>query len=251
MKPGWNRRLAGTNGGARSLLVEPSVETIRRAEGGVGLGGLLGVVGGGVAAEHGRGGVAEEELDIDLAGLLFDGPGGEGVTKAMRVDLGDGGLFAEALEDGAHGGAAEGAAAAGEEEGARVKASKPAQVVLDRLAGSLPDSDHSLLVALAVADVDALAAEVDVLQLQVRQLAGAEAGVEEGENEGAVPGATANGSTVPGERPMTGDGSSFAILSWLGLYLHQGRVRPGMPPGKPPPDEPTIVTTLEVAKLVS
>jgi len=33
--------------------------------------------------------VAEEELDVDLAGLLFDGPGSEGVPEAVWVDLGD------------------------------------------------------------------------------------------------------------------------------------------------------------------
>ncbi|MDP2857245.1 MAG: hypothetical protein Q8P50_04620 [Bacillota bacterium] len=58
------------------------------------LGSLFRVVGGGVAAEHGWGGVAEEELDVYLAGLLFDGPGGEGVAEAVGVDLGRGGLLA-------------------------------------------------------------------------------------------------------------------------------------------------------------
>ena len=98
--------LAGTRGGARSLSLGPSVETVRWAEGGVGLRRLLGIVSGGVAAEHGWGGVAEEELEVDLAGLLFDGPSGESVAEAVRVDLEDRGLLAEALEDGAHGGAA-------------------------------------------------------------------------------------------------------------------------------------------------
>ena len=41
---------------------------------------------------EGRGGrVAEEELDVYLAGLLFDGPGGKGVAEAVRMYLGDGG----------------------------------------------------------------------------------------------------------------------------------------------------------------
>jgi len=42
--------------------------------------GLLGVAGDGIAAEHGWGGVAEEKLDVYLAGLLFDGPGGSAST---------------------------------------------------------------------------------------------------------------------------------------------------------------------------
>jgi hypothetical protein len=141
------------------------------------LGRLLGIVSGGVAAEHGWRGVAEEDLDVDLAGLLLDGPGGKGMAEAVRVDFGERGLFAEALEDGAHGCAAEGSAAAGEEEGAGVEASEPLQIVLDGLTGFIPDSDHSLLVALAVADMDALAPEVYVLQLETGEFPGAEAGV--------------------------------------------------------------------------
>ena len=96
---GRQRRNAGLPGPVATVL-EPPIEPISGAEQGVGLGGLLGVVGGGVAAEHGWVGVAEEELDVDLTGLLFDGPGGEGVAKAVRVDLGDGGLFAQALKVG-------------------------------------------------------------------------------------------------------------------------------------------------------
>ncbi|UCH86919.1 MAG: hypothetical protein JSU97_00440 [Dehalococcoidia bacterium] len=69
--------LAGITGEARSLTLESPIETVCRAEEGVSLGGFLCVVGGGVAAEHGRSGVPEEELDVNLAGVLFDGPGGE------------------------------------------------------------------------------------------------------------------------------------------------------------------------------
>ena len=54
---------------------QPLAHPVRRAEPFVGLGSLLGVVGGGVAAEHGQRGVPEEELDICLSGVLFDDPG--------------------------------------------------------------------------------------------------------------------------------------------------------------------------------
>ena len=53
--------------------------------------GLLGVVGDGITAEHGWGGVAEEKLDVYLAGLLFDGPGGRASTGSscrMRREKG-------------------------------------------------------------------------------------------------------------------------------------------------------------------
>jgi len=49
--------------------------------------------------------VAGEELEVYLAGLVFDASGGEGVAEAVRVNLGNGGLFVQALEDGAHGAA--------------------------------------------------------------------------------------------------------------------------------------------------
>ena len=48
----------------------------RRAEGGVGLRGLGRVIGRRVAAHHGRGGVAEEVLHVQLPGLVLDRPGG-------------------------------------------------------------------------------------------------------------------------------------------------------------------------------
>jgi len=96
-----------------ATLLQPPIQPVGGAEQGVSLGSLLRVVGGSVAAKHGWGGVAEEELDIDLTGLLLD--------------------------------AAEGLAAAGEEVRAWAGASKPAEVMLDGLAGSLSDSDHRCL----------------------------------------------------------------------------------------------------------
>jgi hypothetical protein len=90
---GRQRRNTGLPGPVATVL-KPPVETVRWAEGGVGLSRFLGIVSGGVAAEHGWGGVAEEDLDVDLTGLLFDGPGGEGVAEAVRVHLGHSGFFA-------------------------------------------------------------------------------------------------------------------------------------------------------------
>jgi hypothetical protein len=76
------------------VSVEPPIEWVGRAEESVSLRSLLSVAGGGVATEHSGGRVTEEELNVDLAGLLFDGPGGEGVAEAVRVDLGYGDLLA-------------------------------------------------------------------------------------------------------------------------------------------------------------
>jgi len=78
-----------------------------------------------VVADHLQRRVSQNLLKSKgVADLLDQVVGGEGVAEAVRVDLGDGGLFAEALEDGAHGGTAEGSAAAGEEEGAWLRVSE-------------------------------------------------------------------------------------------------------------------------------
>ena len=52
-------------------------------------GGLGAAVGGTVAAHHLRGAVAEQVLDIELARVVGDGPGGEGVAEAVSVHGGD------------------------------------------------------------------------------------------------------------------------------------------------------------------
>ena len=55
------------------------------------LGGLLGTVGRGVAAEHLGPRMPEQMLDIDLARLVGDGPSGERVAEAVGVHLRDAG----------------------------------------------------------------------------------------------------------------------------------------------------------------
>ena len=53
------------------------------------LGGLGAAVGRAVAPQHLRRAVAEEMLDIELAGVVGDGPGGERVPKAVGVNARD------------------------------------------------------------------------------------------------------------------------------------------------------------------
>ena len=81
--------------------IHRALESQRRsgeAEAGVGLGGLLGVVGGAIAAQHGRGGVAEEKPDIDLAGPLLAASGGSPQEPAA------GGVACDGFGRGAEGG---------------------------------------------------------------------------------------------------------------------------------------------------
>ena len=100
---------------------------------------LLRVVGGGVAADHVWGGVTEQVLNVQLARILLDGPGGEGMAEAVGMDLGEAGLASQAPEElleavGPQGDAGTQGAmpACSDEEGAGLSATKP-QIELQRL----------------------------------------------------------------------------------------------------------------------
>jgi hypothetical protein len=64
-------------------------------EGGVALRGLGAAVGGAVAAHHIGRAMPEQVLDVELAGVVRERPGGEGVAEAVGMDLGDPRLAAE------------------------------------------------------------------------------------------------------------------------------------------------------------
>ena len=61
-------------------------------------GGVLDAVAGGVAAHHLGAGVAEQVLDVEFAGVLLDGPGREGIAKAVGVAAGHVGGASAAAE---------------------------------------------------------------------------------------------------------------------------------------------------------
>ena len=60
---------------------------------------LFRVVGSSIAADHVGRGVAEQVLNVQLAGVLLDRPGGEGATEAVGVDLGEAGLSSQVPEE--------------------------------------------------------------------------------------------------------------------------------------------------------
>ena len=62
------------------------------------LGGLGAAVGGAVAAHRIGRAVPEEVLDIELPGVVGDGPGGERVAEAVGVHFGDPGFAAEGAQ---------------------------------------------------------------------------------------------------------------------------------------------------------
>ena len=75
-----------------------SEHAVAEGEVGVARGGLGTAVGGAVAAHHVRGAVAEQVLDIELARVMGDSPGGERVAEAMGMDARDVGGPAEASQ---------------------------------------------------------------------------------------------------------------------------------------------------------
>ena len=59
------------------------------------LGRLGAAIGGAVAAHHVGGAVPEEMLDIEFAGVVGDGPGGEGMAEAVGMYPGDTGRLTQ------------------------------------------------------------------------------------------------------------------------------------------------------------
>ena len=147
-------------------------------------GGVLGAVAGGVAAHHLGAGVAEQVLDVEFAGVLLDGPGGEGMAKAVGVAAGHVGGASAAAEQLLEAVGLEGARRAarlagpgdGPEERAR-HAPADGEVGLERGPAAAGEGDDALLVALAVANQQAAAGEVAVGQVERAQLGAADAGV--------------------------------------------------------------------------
>ena len=134
----------------------------------MGPGRLLRVVGSGVSADHVWRGVTQEVLDVQLAGILLDRPGGKSVSEAMGMDLRDARLPAESAEhllDGVGQEAGVGHKVAmttgGYEEptglhgtGFKITPECPRAV--------LPESYYPLLVSLAVQHPETLSFEVEV-----------------------------------------------------------------------------------------
>ena len=125
---------------------------------------FLRIVGSRVPAQHRRRRVPKKALDIDLSSLLLNRPGGERVTEAVRVHLGDAALYPQPLEDRPHRRAVQVTAAAdSQQQVARCVSTERAYIVLQRLTRALTEADHPLLVPLGLLDQHSLGGEVHVL----------------------------------------------------------------------------------------
>ena len=128
------------------------------------LGGLGTAVGGGIAAHHLRRTVPEQVLDIDLARVVGDSPGGEGVPEAMGMDARDARGPAKASQQllesvGTQAHPRVEARGAGREE-ERPRGRTAVREIDDEGVGTAPGEGHdAVLAALALADAQPRSAQ--------------------------------------------------------------------------------------------
>lgn len=133
--------------------------------------------------------MAQQELHVELACALLDRPGGERVTKPVRVHLGEAGPPAEAAQElldavgpQLHAGAQLAVPVARAEERAR-RPTAAAQVVEQHLPARRREGHDALLVPLRVEDAQPLPREVEVVERELRQLRDAQPRVEQREDD--------------------------------------------------------------------
>ena len=133
----------------------------------VALGGLGAAIGGAVAPHHVGRTVAEQMLDVELAGVVGDGPRRERVAEAVGVHLWDAGVAAERAQADLE--AVNAQADAGMQAAvARTDEERPGggaaigEVVLERGGAVIREGDDPRLVPLAVADMQPPRGEVAV-----------------------------------------------------------------------------------------
>jgi len=153
--------------------------------------GAVGLGDASVAADHGQVGVAEQVLQSEEVPTAAQVGDGEGVTKAVGVDVGDAGALANAGKLAAQDAAVHRPLIVGgsnSEEGiAGLGGQTRGEVAPERLDGAFADLDEAVLIAFAVTHEDAIASHVEIVDAQVAQLGGADAGVEEDEQDAAIP----------------------------------------------------------------
>jgi hypothetical protein len=186
----------------------------------VSAGRLLRVVGRGVAPDHVGRGVAEQSLDVELARVLFDRPGGEGVSEAVGVDLGQTGLAAEPTEHLLEAVGAERDAGLedmqvrrGEEERPVFVAAK-LHITQERLPAACGEGDDALLVALAMEHPQPAAVQVQVFEAQLDELGAADARIEQGKEDRLVARAGGSRRVATAEQVadvVRGEGSDDAL----------------------------------------
>lgn len=154
-----------------------------------------------VVLHHLEIGVTEQIFESDHLAAVAEVFGGEGVAKAMRMDVGDAGAIAETLNEPTQGVAGEGALIADGEEKIIGCAAANALVenLPEQLRGAHAEVNNAELVAFAVRDDDRTLGETEMLDSDVAQFLRAQAGVEQDEeNEPITPGGVTLGSGIGG-----------------------------------------------------
>lgn len=173
---------------------------------------------GDVALDHFECGVAEEALEFEDVAAVAEKVDGECVAEAVGVGIGDAGALAQAIDEGEDAGTGDGGLGSVGEEEVFVEIGVGAgdQVAPNRLGCGGTDGEDSLFDALAGYG-EALVAQVDLAQAQAGEIVPvtgefgyAGAGVEEGEDDGAV---ADGGGTGVGGFALSGPGVGGAALA--------------------------------------
>lgn len=184
-----------------------------------------------VASDHLESGVTEEVLEGEGVAAVAEVGDGEGVTKAVGVDVGrDASTFADALDGFAedvagHGAGVIGGADGEEGVGGDGVLEARSEVTPEGAGGAFAEIDDALFFVAALtfaSDADGIGGEVEVFDLNVAQLLSADAGIEEDEDDGAV--AVGGGAAVggggagfPGARAIAGFEEGLDFLAGDGL----------------------------------
>ncbi len=141
----------------------------------------------------------QEELHVQLACVLLDRPGGEGVAKAVGMDLRDPTLATEPSQELLQAVGAERDAGlqdmemrGGKEEWTVVFTSE-GQVTTDGFLAACGERDGALFVALTVEHPQSTGGEVEVFDVELDQLGAADAGIEQRKENRPVPCAGGSG----------------------------------------------------------
>ena len=139
-----------------------------------------------VVADHIEGGVAKDALEGECVAAVAQESDGEGMPETVRMAVGHPGALTGSVEQLEELGAIERAAGVGDEEGSLDRFPFAGdQVLEDSFAGAGRNGDDALTIAFAEGEHIPVA-QVHIDDFEAAQLGGAQAGIEQEQDDGAV-----------------------------------------------------------------